>query len=232
MTTTNKILLGCTCLVVGLYLSLDNQQDNLQTETFEVKNTIEEKEKPIVKKEIEIVYLEDETKNTQEKKNDVYSKKVFLKEDLDNKQEYDNSNIDSDNDYTTEELQDLGNIKEPTKYIENRGLVNINLSAASKRIENSEIPRYGIYADIDMDTARANRDEFVPPSLPVVINSTFSSGEPYSVVIDHDVYSQAQEIIVSDNNPDGTINQIVRIPTKNSQNGIDSQIIAPPSIGY
>lgn len=115
------------------------------------------------------------------------------------------------------------------EYIKNRDLKSVNIY--NKKDNNSQVPRYGIYADIDIQTAKSNRDKFTPPSLPVVVNSTFESGEPYSVVIDHDVYSQAKEIIITDNNPDGTINQIVKIPSKNHQNDETTQIITPPSIG-
>lgn len=211
MNNTNIILVGFTCGIIGLYFIVGENPNNNLTETSKVMTKIKENKVDKPKKDIEIVYLKDDTKYTN-RVNKVDKVDKLKKENLDSK------NLDS-----------FENIKDPMEYIKNRDLKSLNIY--NKKTENSEVPRYGIYADIDTETAKSNRDKMVPPSLPVVVNSTFESGEPYSVVIDSDVYSQAKEIVITDNNPDGTINQIVRIPSKSSQNNENTQVIIPPSIG-
>ncbi|MEA3315207.1 MAG: hypothetical protein U9Q30_05070 [Campylobacterota bacterium] len=218
MNNTNIILVGITCGVIGLYFFTGENPNNKIDENPKVITKVEDVEVKNIKKDIEIVYLEDDTEKNLEKDN--ANNKVTISQESIEKEKItiEKSNIDS-----------FDNIKDPTEYIKNRELKSINMS--NKKMENSEVPRYGVYANIDTQTAKSNRDKFVPPSLPIVVNSTFESGEPYSVVIDHDVYSQAQEIVITDNNPDGTINQMVRISSKNNQNSENTQVVTPPSIG-
>jgi len=118
-------------------------------------------------------------------------------------------------------------------YLKEKSLKNITTPKKKQTDENYEAPRFSVYSNIDKSDAEKLRDETRPPSTPVIVQGSFGSGTPYTVAIDADIYSQAKDIVISNNDPDGTIEEITNIKKKSANNGYndEKQIIAPPSIG-
>jgi len=130
-------------------------------------------------------------------------------------------------------IDNITSNKEAKEYLSQHSLKNISTSQDS----TGETPRYSVYSDISMKEAKKRRNKFVPPSAPTVVQGSFPSGEPYSVIIDSDLKSQAKDIVISNNQADGTITELAKVPVSNKQvsdtqeNNGDSSLIAPPSIG-
>lgn len=115
------------------------------------------------------------------------------------------------------------------QYIKEKHLVNL---AENSSIEQEQTKsRYSVYADISQKDASQNRDKTLPPMAPTIINGVFPSGSSYTVVVDSSVKQQARKIIVTDNNPDGTIQEAVQIPQTTSSDTQEITLTAPPSIG-
>ena len=116
-------------------------------------------------------------------------------------------------------------------YIQEKGLVNI-----TKQKEGQPAPRFQIYSDISKEEATRQRDKTLPPSAPAIITYTFHSGTQATSIIDSNVYNSSSELVGADTNPDGSVNEIVKIPTKQSlDTTVETQqevkVVTPPQIG-
>jgi len=130
--------------------------------------------------------------------------------------------------------------KKIKQYIEEKRLVEITPKKQNNN-GSSQTQRYSVYSTVDRKTAKQNRNTTLPPTAPAIISGTFTSGTPYTVIVDGDVKSQANELLITDNNPDGTINEAVSVPqqqlsnqeTNNYNNDAQEEVklVAPPSIG-
>lgn len=164
------------------------------------------------------------------KKDVVVPKKVlyFDNENLENKNEV----IDNKSKTYIVKEAEPKNIKEEDidNYIKVRSLKNITSTQDELNNPDYIIPRFSIYTNIDKKEALKKKDKSIPPATPVIISGSFYSGVPYTVIIDGDIKNEATDIVISNNHPDGSIEEIVNIKNKPSFDN-ELLIISPPTIG-
>lgn len=124
-----------------------------------------------------------------------------------------------------EELQVDSSIKDE--------LASQNLKVITKKLdENGYTPRFSVYADTTVKEIEEKNNNSMPPLAPTIVNGIFPSGQTYSVVVPTEVINSAQNIVITQNNPDGTITEStpLEIPSTDEQT-TTSTIDAPPSPG-
>jgi len=221
---TNKKILSA--IVVGgvvAYMFIAKETPHVQNE--DVSKPTQESVKRS-KESVDILYLD----------NDKVSKTPITSKITPKTQSYTDTSTNSDtisNFYNDE--------KKIKQYIQEKQLVEITPKQKNSN-GTSQTPRYSVYSTVDRKTAKQNRNQTLPPTAPAIISGTFTSGTPYTVIVDGDIKSQANELVVTDNNPDGSINEAVSVPqqqqlsnqeTNNNNNNAREEVklIAPPSVG-
>ncbi len=116
-------------------------------------------------------------------------------------------------------------------YLAEKSLVNITSTKSELANPDYTSPRFSVYTNISKKEASEKRDNTFPPSAPKIINGSFHSGLPFTVIIDADINKEADDIVVSNNHPDGSIQEIINIKEKEAEDAEHRVIMAPPSIG-
>ncbi len=211
-----NIIILFALLIGGIFLfTSDSQEENISTKSSQIK------EKIIVEpiKKINILYLDDADTNTERIIRKAKNKTAEAK-----KTNYDHiDSMDS---------------KEMIQYIEENNLVDITPRNTNNKEDNIP-PRFSVYSDISEEDVKTTRDQNLPPMAPVISSGVFRSGQTYTVIIPALIKQNANKILVTDNAPDGTPQEAIKIPTQNdidnqeesSQETQDAFTIAPPSIG-
>ena len=204
---TNKrtLFLIAFALILALVLLLKNSNSDLDRSS---EKTIE-RVKADSSNNIEILYVDDD-ENLKD------SSKVSDKKEVAKKPE------------TVEAVANEED--EIVNYLKQKSLKNITVTKEKLADENYEIPRFSVYADIDKTEAAKLKDKTLPPSTPIIVKGAFNSGVPYTVAIDANIYTGAKDIVISNNEPDGTIEEIVNIKDSIVKDE-EREIIAPPTIG-
>jgi len=114
-------------------------------------------------------------------------------------------------------------------YIKSKSLKNITSTKVQLDNPSYTSPRFSVYSNITTTKAKQKRDNSLPPSAPVIVQGTFYSGTPYTVIIDGDLQREATDIVISNNLPDGSIEEIVNISHPITPD--EEQVISfPPAI--
>ena len=172
----------------------------------------------------------DEEATVKVKKNSKDIEILYVKDDANSK---DNSKISSEKEASKQrENREVmpDDEEEIAQYIEQHSLKNITTTKEQLADENYEIPRFSVYANIDKSEALKLKDKTLPPSTPIIVKGAFNSGVPYAVAIDANIYSKAKDIVISNNEPDGTIEEIVNIKNTKVEDD-EREVISPPTIG-
>ena len=211
--TNTKIVALVATGLIGSYLLFQTTGSSELEQTPVMKHKEDTSEKH--KEAISILYLDDDTgvQSNQAKHEKTFVQKRITHDEVD------------ETDDLVAIYDDSDKIKQ---YIEEKHL--INLSKTRNSGENQPKSRYSVYADINQKDAFQKRNKSLPPMAPTIISGVFTSGSPYTVVVDSSVKQQAREIIVTDNNPDGTIQEAVKIPQTTSDTQ-EIRLTAPPAIG-
>lgn len=228
--TKQLVFAGVTAALAITYIVIgeDEEVQTTASSSNEIKKNIETSEKPIVKKNIEILYLDGEEPESSKEEEKVNSQ-----------ESYSSKNTTNTN---TEYLYG----EKAQEYIEKKGYVKIS----PDQNRRGEIPRYSVYSDISVDDAKAQRNKMLPPSAPVSISGTLDSGQVYTTFVDADVFRASKKIAITSNSPTGEIEELKELApqelpnnTDNTQNDtyeedivkenndIDFKLVAPPSIG-
>jgi len=133
------------------------------------------------------------------------------------------------------DINDISSNDDAHEYLVEHSLKNV--SPTDKEMKTT--PRFSVYADITIKEAREKRNQLLPPSAPTMIQGSFPSGEQYNAIIDTDLKNNAKQIVVSNNQADGTITELAKVPVSDKQQSSNTQenvndssvVIAPPSIG-
>lgn len=105
--------------------------------------------------------------------------------------------------------------------------------------------KYSIYASVTIEEAKKKRNKMIPPSTPIIIKARTSNNNEITVAIDSDVYNYAskssQVIIITDNNPDDTIDGFAILEpselSNENQNTLQEntgeilELVTPPQVG-
>ena len=206
----NKLSILFAVIIVGfilIYNSLDSGSSKTKIKEEPKQIKIIKKEK----KEIEILYLENEKKEPEPQKK---AKETIVKQ-----------NVKDNNEY--EDLEQL-QVAEIVKYIENNNLIDIT---PLKTNQKDELPqRFSIYADISAKEAKEQYDKSFPPPAPGIVSGKTSNGSFYTIVVDPYVNSKAETILVTSNDENGEITGADSVKTILREDE-EPESIAPPSIG-
>ena len=209
----NKRVIILTAAAVVLVFVFFLKENNSSVEKMEKISSVKTEKKA---KDIEVLYIDSEAKKeaTTKEPTKVLSKKIERK--------------------NKPKITDITNLDEEgiKAYFKEKSLKNITTQKRKPTDENYEAPRFSVYSNIDKSEAEKLRDATRPPSTPVIVQGSFGSGTPYTVAIDADIYTHAKDIVISNNDPDGTIEEITNIKKKSANNAYNDakQIIAPPSV--
>jgi len=210
----NKILLALSGIVFLVLITTFFSNDS-QTK-IKKNNTKIIKPAAVQNNDIEILYL-DNNKNDKKKKNAKHTKihKKEIKE-IENEKNLE-KNIES--------LQ----YEEIKQYIEKKDLQDIS---PSENLSSENI-QFKVYANVNAEEAKRNKDNSLPPLAPVIYTVTFPSGTTTTVVVDGDINNQTRELIVVNNDEDGNSIEAQQIKQSDELEEKNTNIIfsAPPSIG-
>lgn len=144
--------------------------------------------------------------------------------DTEEKQEKKIDNNKVENSHKVDDVQEIEN------YIIENQLKKIE---TSKKINNEQIQKHTIYADITKEEIESTTNNMMPPLAPTIVSGTFNSGESYNIIIPTLVKNNAKDIIITNNNEDGTIKESValKIQGENSMPQQPTILETPPSIG-
>jgi len=224
----NKILVG-GLVIFGIftvyYLNIDDNVVIKQTSSKNISSPQNKTPIKVRKQSVEIVYLDDNNEKETKANSKILEAKRTVSRDSKNNSIQNNSNYDPQNE------------KYINEYIESNNLIEI----VPSKTKSKDIPRFSVYADISLDEAKKKQNKMMPPSAPLIVNGSFSSGTIFTVVIPSEIKQAASHIAVVDNNPDGTKNEIIDLLPQNLEEKSSNQdtqneaqdltIMAPPSIG-
>ncbi len=210
-----NIIILFVLIVAGVFLFNNNEESIPKNKPEVVEDIVTVKND---NKKIKVLYLDD-TNSNMPKDTKVVRDKVLQKKAIEHN-----------------EINSMSS-EETTKYIEENNLIDV--TAHNTNEKHSVPPRFSVYSDISQEDAKTTRDQNLPPMAPVIASGVFRSGQTYTVIIPAAIKESANQIIVTDNAPDGTPQEAIEIPT---QNNIDNQeessqetqeafTISPPSIG-
>lgn len=180
--------------IVGFFVVYSSMDEDKKIDDS-TKTTIEEQKKETtVKKNIEILYLEDDNKKDEEtikqsKNTTAYTKTI---------------------DTTYEDPSSLKG-DEAVEYLEKHNLKEVTMSK-----DQEKQVRYKVYADITPKEAKKNKDKMTPPLAPALVSGVMNSGQTYTVVVDGDVHAQSKRIIVADTEND-TIHEMSSVKEQTTQ---------------
>ena len=210
----------------------------------EIKSTAikpQKVQKKVAKKDIQILYLDDEKKSKNEEK---YSQIVTDTDNNYNKEISKNSISNTKEQEVSQEPTFVESEKEVEKIIVEKGLQKITPPSTSSTSTKS---KYSIYAKNSYDQIDEEKYRNLPPMMPTIITVTTPKGEKYSVVADSKIVQNNDKIYISKNDSNGKPKTLLEVPVKkdviqdditdeqtseqNSQSGETIKLIAPPAIG-
>lgn len=207
------VLIGTIAIFALVYTNLDDSTNEQNVQQTTAENTTEVTEKQ--KKNVEILYLDDSNKQKE-------NIKEIMKTQV-------NETVSKETSIDTK----------VQNYIVTKQLQAITLN---KNAEKAESSKHTIYSNISLEEAEAaTKSDMQPPMAPTIVSGKFDSGETYSVIIPTSVKSQANEIIITNNNADGTPKESITLkqddpessfqPLKQEELEQTITIETPPSIG-
>lgn len=203
-------------LAVFSFLYMDNGDEkeiqSTKKEMVEPKKLVQEDVEK--KKNIEILYLDEEKSE----------KKELVKEDKQKTQ----NNEKKQETYTKQD-----NIQIENYIVENQ------LKQINKKEDSDQVQKFGIYSDVSQEEADAmSNNAMLPPMAPTIISGTFDSGETYSVVVPTNIKTKANEIVITNNDEEGNIKEHVTLKPqeldnsdKEDKKSKTTTLETPPQVG-
>ena len=233
------VFIAVLALVGSGYLLMQND-DKAEIKSTAIKP--QKVQKKVVKKDIQILYLDDEKKSENEEKDSQIATDTdneYVKQTTKTSSSVDKEQVISQE----QETSFVEGEKEAEKIIVEKGLQKV----VSPSLNSAAKSKYSIYAKNSYDQIDEEKYRNLPPMMPTIITVTTPKGEKYSVVADSKIVQNNDKIYISKNDSSGKPETLLEVPVnketskdeatdeqtseQNSQSDETIKLIAPPAIG-